>query len=330
MAAVRVGATQMLAAASGVGSYAQPPIAGNLLVAGVQGYIYNAAITVDTPAGWTSAGSDYVIQNFNKTQTFLFWKIATGGDAAPVFTSNVSLVGIIEEWSGLTASPFDTVSTWGKNAQNSAAAGSLSSGPVTTTTANELIWSFFGARVFDFYKTLTWDGGSSLGTNVDQVVTYMKECSSGNQITFSIGTYTPAISWVGTGGTFNSAVHASIAFKIIPPNAAPNAPTQNTPVNNATLDLALTNRFAFTPLDPDAGDTQTKFDLQYQIVGSGSWTLVSQPTANGYWDAPPNTFIVNNYEWQVRTYDAAGLVGPYSASRLFTAARVFIGWGIPI
>ena len=104
-------------------------------------------------------------------------------------------------------------------------------------------------------------------------------------------------------------------------NTAPYAPPLNTPANNTAFDRAVTQRFAWTFSDPDtwAGDTQSKFDLQYRL-GTGAWVPVTGTTSGQFWDAAGGTFTVGAWEWQVRTYDLAGLVGPWSASSFFTAS----------
>lgn len=106
-------------------------------------------------------------------------------------------------------------------------------------------------------------------------------------------------------------------------NSAPNAPILVTPIGGAILDLALTQRFDWDFSDPDTdpADTQSQYELRYKLVGAGSWTTVG-PTAtpNTYHDFAGGTFAAGDYEWQARTYDALGLVGPWSASEFFTAA----------
>jgi len=106
---------------------------------------------------------------------------------------------------------------------------------------------------------------------------------------------------------------------VITLNQAPNAPTLTAPPNSSTFDRAATYRFDWTFSDPDAGDSQSAYDLRYRI-GAGAWTTLSGTTPNSYRDIAGGTFAASAYEWQVRTYDAQGVVGPYSASWFFTAA----------
>lgn len=121
-----------------------------------------------------------------------------------------------------------------------------------------------------------------------------------------------------TGGSMSSGVrsgHGAVVITVVsvPPNA---------PILEAipTFDRATVQRFGWTFSDPNEGDSQSKFDLQYRPVGGGAWTAVTGTTPNQFWDAPAGTFAAGDYEWQVRAYDAQGAVGPYSASGFFTAA----------
>lgn len=102
-------------------------------------------------------------------------------------------------------------------------------------------------------------------------------------------------------------------------NRAPNAPTLTTMVGNALISTGSTNRAQHLFNDPDTGDSQSAFELRYRIVGDATWTTVLAPVPNPFYDFPAGTFTPNDYERQVRTYDAGGLVGPWSSSGFFTA-----------
>lgn len=101
-------------------------------------------------------------------------------------------------------------------------------------------------------------------------------------------------------------------------NVAPTAPTNLFP-NGVSVDRAQVQRLSWKFNDPNAGDGQSKFDLQWRKVGVGTWNTVTQVTPNQYWDAPAGTFPKGQIEWQVRAYDRQNVVGPYSAQAVFTA-----------
>jgi hypothetical protein len=131
-----------------------------------------------------------------------------------------------------------------------------------------------------------------------------------------VNTSPDGITW-----TFRSPVGAypvqSLAWSGIE-NTAPYAPTGLAPASGS-LDRSTIQRLAWTFTDPDFGDTQSKFDLQWRL-GAGAWQPVTGTTPNRFWDAPAATFPAGSIEWQVRTYDAGGLISPWSASAFFTAA----------
>lgn len=101
-------------------------------------------------------------------------------------------------------------------------------------------------------------------------------------------------------------------------NQAPTVPTNLSPSGGTPKDRASVIRLSWKHNDSN-GDPQAKFDLQWRLQGSQTWNTVSQVTPNQYWDAPANTFPRGTIEWQVRTYDQAGLSSPYSNIQTFFA-----------
>ncbi|MFE1630740.1 DNRLRE domain-containing protein [Brevibacillus reuszeri] len=104
-------------------------------------------------------------------------------------------------------------------------------------------------------------------------------------------------------------------------NVAPEAPTNLSPSGGAPIDRTSAKVFTWKHNDPNSNDPQSKFDLQWRQVGASTWNTVTQTTPNQYWNAPANTFPRGNIEWQVRTYDQAGLSGPYSNQATFFAGE---------
>ena len=109
-------------------------------------------------------------------------------------------------------------------------------------------------------------------------------------------------------------------------NVAPNAPTGLSP-DGATINKDITQRLSWTFSDPDSGDLQSAYDLRYRLVGNPTWIDVSGG-ATQYHDFAGGTFTAGDWEWQVRTTDNGGLVGPYSSSATFTAAAAPSGAAI--
>lgn len=115
-----------------------------------------------------------------------------------------------------------------------------------------------------------------------------------------------------------SAAPYSVTYGSVALNVAPNAPSSLSP-DGGTIDKDITQRFSWTFSDPDAGDSQSAYDLRYRVQGTSTWTEVSGG-ATEYHDFAGGTFTADDWEWQVRTNDAAGEVGPWSASATFTGA----------
>lgn len=79
--------------------------------------------------------------------------------------------------------------------------------------------------------------------------------------------------------------------------------------------------------DPAPGQTQARADLRWRVVDTVDWiTLFGDPTTPGSahrWLLPAGTFVGPglNLEWQVRTYNVAGLVSDWSDSGEFWTAK---------
>lgn len=91
-------------------------------------------------------------------------------------------------------------------------------------------------------------------------------------------------------------------------NVLPLAPTGLSPTQY--LYDAETNRLSWTHNDP--GDPQVGFELSHR-TGAGAFTVVTQTTANQFYDLPDSYNAGQIVEWKVKTSDAVGY-GPYSAS----------------
>lgn len=106
-------------------------------------------------------------------------------------------------------------------------------------------------------------------------------------------------------------------------NRAPLEPTLTTPSENATISQLDSVVFAWTHNDPDPDSVQSRFRLRWRTAGTallvpGAWTDVTFATSFETYVANPGTFTGNTiYEWQVRTTDAEGAEGPWSAPNSF-------------
>lgn len=122
------------------------------------------------------------------------------------------------------------------------------------------------------------------------------------------------------GGQDNYYTGVSALSYVYLENRVPNAPVLRTMVGGALVSTASPNRAAHIFNDPDTGDSQSKFEVRYRLVGDVTWTTIVVPWPNPFYDFPPGEFTPGDYERQVRTWDAGGLVGPWCTSGFFTAA----------
>lgn len=104
----------------------------------------------------------------------------------------------------------------------------------------------------------------------------------------------------------------------------PSAPTISAPTDGQYIDAGspLVVEWTFFSLAPVG---QAGFDIQYQPVGGGSFTVITNPTAG-----PGNSFAISagtfapgtDYNIQVRTYDTDGDVSPWTASVVVHAVSI--------
>jgi hypothetical protein len=209
-----------------------------------------------------------------------------------------------------------------------------------TTTTTRVLIAAPATNELLLWGSSTYDASGNVylfGTNYDEAagsrdLVYRKwtrsGASLGAEVVIDAGVGSPYVSakrgysnslaeFIYTDGT---ASPYSVTYDAITLNTAPNAPILTAPADGATIDRNITQRFDWDFSDPDSGDSQSKYDLRYRVTGTSTWTDVTGTTPNTYHDFAAGTFAAGDYEWQVRTYDAAGAVGPYSASSFFTAA----------
>ncbi|MCU1677270.1 MAG: hypothetical protein JWM93_2028 [Frankiales bacterium] len=126
------------------------------------------------------------------------------------------------------------------------------------------------------------------------------------------------------GGAVNAVMLTGVRAghgQVVLTPVTPNSPTLVTPSTGETLNAGTAQRFSWSPSFPITGDTQSGFDLRYRPIGAPSWAVIHGDTPNALADVTAGTFAASgDYEWQVRTYESLGAVGPYSASGFFSTA----------
>lgn len=81
------------------------------------------------------------------------------------------------------------------------------------------------------------------------------------------------------------------------------------------IDGSVVNRFAWDHII-ETGTAQSAYDLQYSIDNGATWTDIASAVAaeNQYCDVPADTLPAGTLLWRVRTYNADGVGGTWSAS----------------
>lgn len=144
---------------------------------------------------------------------------------------------------------------------------------------------------------------------------------SARTVTIAPGTFpvTDTLQWYVTvvddlGVSRNSPVYSPTTS---PGNliAAPSAPT-----TFAFVDRSQSASFQWTNTNAYNVLTQTGADLQWRESSSGTWqTLGTVSGADTFYRVPAGTFpSMYGMQWRVRSYNAAGVAGPWSAAAYFT------------
>jgi len=118
----------------------------------------------------------------------------------------------------------------------------------------------------------------------------------------------------------------NIKFAYLTTNTPPNAPTLDSPAENAHFDPSASVTFSWTFSDPDAGDNQSAYQFQLddnsdfsspiidtgKVISSTSSTTQTLPSAVGL------------YYWRVKTWDSSDAEGVWSSGRAIIVDKVEI------
>ena len=282
---------------------------GDLLVAAIHIAGPTAGATVTPPPGWTQVRTNAV--SGLSRDFMLYAKTATASEPASY--------------------------TWTTSAGGTAAEGTLVAlrNAATSSTSWTLQYGTGSQTGHKFTSTAQTPVSGSMLLALGDVQASASSFSTPSGWTFTAadpaaevagfyqngaGTSVPATDFANNSGAGTAINWACYTIVVPINNTAPNAPTGLAPASG-TVDRSVIQRLSWTFSDPDTGDSQSKFDLQWRHKGTtDTWNVVSQTTPNNYYDVPASTFPAEDIEWQVRTYDQAGAVGPYSALTYFTAA----------
>jgi len=190
-------------------NFPNTPTEGNLMIALCRGT--QVATNASIP-GWTQATST---ESNDPDVEFivLFYKVAGAGESKTVtltWTSSTVVNMIIEEWTGLSATPLDQIAN--VNAIATEAASRSSGTTPTTTVADELCIAGFAMN--NSVSAQSWS--NSFTEEYDYNYLFL-----GSRIVSSTGTYETTLSWTtnrecgGLIATFKGAVTSAWTPKVI-------------------------------------------------------------------------------------------------------------------
>lgn len=293
---------------------------GDLLLAVVAGGDATSSVS-----GWTRVpGTDTIPASGGLIyRNNVFYRFMQSGDVSWTFQAGSSgpLSAVVLAYSGFTPSVQITASV--PKADN-VSSTDVATWDAVSTSGIESAVVYLG----HFYSAgARWSGISGATNRAESLVTAgnasQEIVALDNIYRGSVASAAPTAFALGT--TSSGLSSALMTLRVTDPNLAPNASALVAPVNNVSIDQGSAQRLDWEFSDPNVGDSQSAYDLRYRVVGATAWTTVNASSSASHRDFAAGFFALGQYEWQVRTYDAAGLVGPYSASGFFTVGAAPAG-----
>jgi len=258
------------------------------------------------PSGWT-LGFRYSSVSMNATYES-WWRISAEAGAYTADWSIAAFTGV--QWTATTWSDTNGLGEF----QYGETSGTSVTAVTRSMTSTERILAHFGLHYGA--TTATPDGASN--TRLTATTT-----------PYRIGVYDKVGGPGLVTGTSLALSQSTPAFWANAPflcaNVAPNAPTLISLTGGVGANRANVNRASWTFSDDDAGDSQSKFTLDWTLDGVAQ-TPITQITPNGFYDFPAGS-PAGDVEWGVITYDNASpaLASPRSTSGHFTFADMPTG-----
>jgi len=241
---------------------------------------------------------------------YYYSAVAQGDDVHLVFLRNTGYDILYVKYT-YSSNSFGTVTTLQAGATSTSA-------PVISiyTATNDLyvFWAGYPTSNHIYYRKYT----ASTGT-WEAAVDWIAETETltGNErLTCFYQTYSSKIGLLYMTGT---ASPYNVKFAYLSLNTAPNAPTLNSPAASYRFNPGASVTFSWTFSDPDAGDSQSAYQLQ---IGDSGFTTIYldtgkvSSTAQNTTQTLPSNMTVGIYYWRVTTWDTyGGVQGAWSSGR---------------
>ena len=260
---------------------------------------------------WNGAAWGTEVGTTSAIQYYYYYSAVAQGD-------NVHLVF-------LKASTYDIIYTKYSYASNSFSAEKVLQSTATTSSApvisidpstNDLyvFWAGYPKPSHIYYRkytastdtweiTVDWIAETETLTYNDCLTCFYQAYSSKIGLLYTTGTASPY----------------NVKFAYLSLNTAPNAPTLNSPAASRRFNPGASVTFSWTFSDPDAGDSQSAYQLQ---IGDSGFTTIYldtgkvSSTAQNTTQTLPSNMTVGIYYWRVTTWDTyGGVQGAWSSGR---------------
>lgn len=256
-----------------------------------------------TPVGWTLLRT---VSGASAMRTYVYYRIASSEPASYEFSwGGGTTQGVVHLLSYSGADMVDPVNASGGD---DGTANLATSPSIVTDTPDCTVVSYHAMQ--GAFAGLSSPSGVTLRSNRDGGNVSSKAFEFVQEPAGS----TPTVS--STADNPSEWTTAQVA--LAPANVPPNAPVLDDP---GVINRNVTNRLSWTFSDDDPGDSQSEFTIEIREQGDTVLDVdVTTETTNTYYDLPGGTLAAGDFEFRVRTRDALGDQGPFSAWEPFEAA----------
>lgn len=125
-----------------------------------------------------------------------------------------------------------------------------------------------------------------------------------------------------TGGKLYRSDYSFSQRFIVDNNLPPTKPTNLIPNFNENRNISEPVVLMWKFNDPNVGDFQSKATIQYKKTSSSDWIERSINGNQTNVTIAAGALSIGTYEWQVKTWDAAGIESPWSDVAIFNASTI--------
>lgn len=278
------------------------------------------------PNGWTHIRSLTTASSSPYNSLHTYWKIATSGDLG----SNVTF-----SYSGGTATALVAALIAYQGGTNVVAhAGVTSSVDDSVITAPSVVTTAVDTRTIAVYGASSGGAPTITVSNTAraQVTRFYDGGSYGTSLAVGDDSADPQTTTRNATLSWSTSRRNAITITITG-NVAPTAPTLESPIASGYASLHQGGVVDWTFNDPNTGDTQSAYALRRRI-GAGAYEYWRASDATWQAAEVQNTSSVTEvtfgagkwavgttYGWSVKTWDAAGLAGPYATDSTVTISN---------